>query len=189
LAVSASSSGALANSIVQFLLYHAANTPPKIDPMTGNRILSHSKGYASAGILCFGMALMMVLISRVAPPWGDLAETIAFLAALVLLIIVGILTLLVTTISRVIVSENGIAVRTPWYFRIVNWEDISRIHYFWLSESLVITTHKGMKVRVSPGYNGIAYLVERFDERLQEHIFSDKAREVIEEVKSKIKKK
>lgn len=183
--MSASSTKAITNSFVQILLKHAANTPPKIDRTTGDRILSHSKGYAGIGIACFCMALMMFLISLVASPWEELGESLVFSIIMAFFIVAGILVLMVTFISQAIVSEKDLSVKTPWYFRKIKWEEIDKVTYSGASESFVITSINKTKVRVSPGYNGIMCLVDRFDTLARQDVFSKSAIEVINEIKSR----
>ena len=178
--------GYLVTFILKSLLKHAANTPPKTDSMTGDKILSHSWGFRAIPISCFAVAIMIVCISTVASPWDDNVETISFLLSMAFFLLFGFFLMTQGFMYRVYISNEGINVNTPTRSHKIRREDIYSITFSLSNQAFVITTDNGEKSKVYTFVNGIKYLVDCFEKYLPPEVYPQAKRE-FDIIKSRVK--
>lgn len=155
------------------LFKKAASTPPKTDPDTGNKILFHSLFYLLVGIVSIAIAGLMIWIALFEAPPTDENDHVYFILMILLFTIGGVAMILEWYIARVIISETGIVAQAPWpwYPKKVSWIDIERVSISIFFGSFIIISNKGNKIRISPTFYGIKYLVDCFKQYLDPKVY------------------
>ena len=178
--------GHLINFYFKCLLKHAANTPPKTDSITGDKILSHNWIFRIVPISCLAVAIMMGYISTVASPWDDTVESILFSVTITAFLLFGVIYLTQSFISRVYVYHEGITVKTPAYRHDIRWENISSITFSFSHQAFIITANNREESRVCIAFNGIKYLINCFEKYLSLEV-DVKVISVINEINARVK--
>ncbi len=172
------------DNIAKMIELHAASTHPRHDPNSGQHILYYGLPVRSIGIICLIVVILIIWGSFTIIPMDKPGDKIGFCFVVGFFTLGGIWSTLETFIAKVIISDEFILGIAPWpgYPRKIFWNDITMVSYNPFSNSFVLVTDKGRKVRISKYFNGIGYLARLFEKRLENKIDS-KAQFVINAMK------